>query len=269
MNKSTRLMTILVLVALMATSSAWAASTKEDLAGLKEEVKGLKAGQVAIQNDLAAIKKLLEQGARPAAPTQPGFKAADITIDGAPFLGDENAIVTLVEYSDYQCPFCSRHAKQVMPGLVKNYVESGKLKIVMRENPIESIHPSAKGASQAALCARDQGKYWEMHDVLFDNQRQLSIASLKTYGADLGLDAAKFDACLDDGRYEQQIKDDLASGRTLGVRGTPAFVLGLTDPDDSNKANVTEYISGAQSLDAFSQTIDSLLKKAEEVNEAD
>jgi protein-disulfide isomerase len=266
MNKSTKVVTISILVVLMAMPSAWAASTKEDLAGLKEEVEGLKAGQVAMQKDLAAIKKLLEQGARPAAPAQPGFKAADITIDGAPFIGDENAIVTLVEYSDYQCPFCSRHAKQVMPELVKKYVESGKLKIVMRENPIESIHPSAKGASQAALCARDQGQYWEMHDVLFENQRQLSIANLKSYGASLGLDAAAFDACLDDGKYEQQVKDDLASGRKLGIRGTPAFVVGLTDPEDPNKANVTEYISGAQSLDAFSQTIDGLLTKAEEVN---
>lgn len=268
MNRLIRIVTIFTLAVLMVSPSVWAASTEEDLAGLKEEIKGLKAGQVAMQKDLAAIKKILEQGAK-AAPTQPGFKAADITIDGAPFLGDENAIVTMVEYSDYQCPFCSRHAKQVMPKLVQNYVESGKLKIVMRENPIESIHPAAKGASQAALCARDQGKYWEMHDVLFDNQRQLSITNLKAYGANLGLDTAKFDACLDDGKYEQQVKDDLASGRALGVRGTPAFVLGLTDPDDPNKANVTEYISGAQSLESFSQTIDSLLSKANEVNEGE
>ena len=147
----------------LAAPSAWAASTKDDLAELKSEVKGLKEGQTAIQTELAAIKKLLEQGAK-AAPSQPGFKPTEITIGDSPVLGDADAIVTLVEYSDYQCPFCSRHYKQVMPELVKNYVESGKLKYVMRENPILSIHSKAMGASQAALCAGDQGKYWEMHN---------------------------------------------------------------------------------------------------------
>jgi protein-disulfide isomerase len=261
-----KVITVFILMLLLAAPSAWAASTKEELAELKDEVKTLKEGQDAMQKDLAAIIKLLEQGAR-GAPAQPGFKPADITISGAPVLGNADAIVTLVEYSDYQCPFCSRHYKQVMPELVKNYVESGKLKYVMRENPIQSIHSKAMGASQAALCAGDQGKYWEMHNIMFDNQKQLAVENLKAYSVELGLDTATFDSCLDEGKYEKRVNDDLASGKALGVRGTPAFVLGLTDPDDPNKANVTQFINGAQSLDTFNRTIEDLLKKAEEGQE--
>ena len=266
MNKLIRVTIVFSLIMLLAAPSAWAASNKDDLAELKSEVKGLKEGQTAIQTELAAIKKLLEQGAK-AAPSQPGFKPTEITIGDSPVLGDADAIVTLVEYSDYQCPFCSRHYKQVMPELVKNYVESGKLKYVMRENPILSIHSKAMGASQAALCAADQGKYWDMHNKMFDNQKQLAVENLKAYSVELGLDTAAFDTCLDDGKYLKQVNDDLASGKSLGVRGTPAFVLGLTDPDDPNKARVTQFINGAQSLDNFNRTIEDLLKQAEEGEE--
>jgi protein-disulfide isomerase len=153
-----------------------------------------------------------------------------------------------------------------MPELVKNYVDTGKLKYVMRENPL-GFHKNAMGASQAALCAGEQGMYWEMHNKMFDNQKQLAVENLKAYSAELGMDTAAFDTCLDSGKYEKRVNDDLATGRKLGIRGTPGFVLGLTDPEDSNKAHVTEFISGAQSLDTFNRTIEELLEKAEEGEE--
>lgn len=256
---ATRVATVMVLFAIQ---PVWAASTKQEIKDLQAQVEGLKEGQVAMQKDLEEIKKLLQEGTR-AAPSQPAFKPADITIDDSPFLGSADATVTLVEYSDYQCPFCRRHYQQVMPELVKKYVDTGKLKYVMRENPIQSIHSKAMAASQAALCAGEQGKYWEMHDKMFDNQKQLAVENLKTYGVELGLNTAAFDACLDDGKYEKQVNDDLASGKSVGVRGTPGFVLGLTDSKDPNKARVTEFINGAQSLDTFNRTIDELLKNAE------
>ena len=134
----------------------------------------------------------------------------------------------------------------------------------MRENPIESIHKSAMGASQAALCAGDQDKYWEMHDVMFANYRALSPEQLKGYAKDLGLNASEFDTCLDSKKYEAQVKNDLSQGRKLGVRGTPGFLLGVTDSKDKNKFMATKYIKGAQSLDAFSEAIDELLNKDSE-----
>ena len=265
MGKYSQTLGTVALVTMIAVQPAWAASTKDELEALRTEVQGLKEGQAEMQKDLADIKKLLEQGAR-AAPSQPAFKPADVAIDDSPFLGDAAATVTLVEYSDYQCPFCARHYRQVMPDLVKNYVDTGKLKYVMRENPL-GFHKNAMGASQAALCAGDQGMYWEMHNKMFDNQKQSAVENLKAYSAELGLDTAAFDTCLDSGKYEKRVNDDLATGRKLGIRGTPGFVLGLTDPQDSNKAHVTEFINGAQSLDTFNRTIEELLKKAEEGEE--
>lgn len=262
MSRFNQMLGFVVVFAMIGCHPVWAASTKAELNEIKEEVKSLKEGQAAMQKELSDIKKLLEEGAR-AAPSQAGFKATDITIGDAPYMGDASATVTLMEFSDYDCPFCRRHATQVMPELVKNYVDTGKLKYVMRENPL-AMHPNAMGAAQAALCAGEQGQYWQMHDKLFANQRQLAVENLKVFGTELGLDSAAFDACLDSGNYEKRVNDDIAAGRSLGVRGTPGFVIGLTDPDDPNKAHVTEFINGAQSLDTFNRTIEALLKKAEE-----
>ena len=137
------------------------------------------------------------------------------------------------------------------------------VKIVMREYPIESIHSRAMDASQAALCAGDQGKYWEMHDLMFGNQQQLAVENLKQHALSLGLDAGTFDACLDANKHTAQIQADLAEGQKLGVSGTPSFVVGLTDPDDPGKVTVTKFIRGAKSFPAFQQAIDELLASAE------
>jgi len=249
---------------MVAFQPVWAASTKQEVQELQEVVADLIDGQEAMQKDLAEIKKLLQEGAQaPAAPSAPAFQPKDVTVDGAPFLGEAQATVTLMEFSDYQCPFCSRHYREVMPALVEEYVETGKLKYVMRENPIQSIHPRAMPASQAALCAYDQGKYWEMHDMIFENQRELSDENLKSYAATIGLDTAAFNTCLDSGKQKERVDADLVAARNVGIRGTPGFVLGLTDPDDPNKANMTQFINGAQSLDNFKNAIDSILESAE------
>ena len=262
MSKFIQTISTVALLTMIAGQPLWAASTKADLAELKGEVKDIKEGQVAIQKDLADIKKLLEQGAR-AAPSKPAFKPTEVSIGDAPVLGAADATVTLVEFSDYDCPFCRRHKDQVMPDLVKNFVDTGKLKYVMREFPL-AMHANAKGASQAALCAGDQGEYWQMHDKMFANQRKLGVENLKTFAVELGLDSTAFDTCMDDGKYAKQISADLTTGGRMGITGTPAFVLGLTDPKDPNKANVTQFISGAQSLEKFTQVIEDLLKQAEE-----
>ena len=123
-----------------------------------------------MKKDLAEIKKLLLQ--RPAAaPGQPAFQPTDLVVGKSPVLGEASAPVTLVEFSDYQCPFCKRNATTVLPELVKQYVDSGKVRVVMREMPIESIHQFALGAANAALCAHEQGEYWKMHDLLFANRK--------------------------------------------------------------------------------------------------
>ena len=251
------LIAFLTAAILCLSTPAWSASTKQEVIALREQVE-------AMQKDLAEIKKLLEEGARaPAAPQQQaGFRPQTVSIGTSPVKGDENAPVTLIEYSDYQCPFCARNYREVLPILQQEYVDTGKLKFVMRENPLPTLHANAMVAAMAAQCAGDQGKYWEMHDVMFDNQRQLGVDDLKEYAATIGLDTEQFNACLDDKETEESVQRDLASGAKLGVRGTPGFVLGLTDPDDPDKVNLEVFIKGAQGIDQFRASINDLLESA-------
>lgn len=261
MNNTIR--TTVALGLILIGTNCWAASTKQEVQELRSQVEALQQGQADIQKDLDEIKKLLQQGARAAAPGEPAFVEQEVSIGPSPYKGQANATVTLIEYSDYQCPFCARHYRDVMPTLESEYVDSGKLKYVMRENPITSIHPNAFHASLAALCAGDQGLYWDMHNWLFDNQRELAVDNIKAFAATMDMDAATFNQCLDDRKHEEQVNDDLASGSKLGVRGTPGFVLGLTDPNDPDKAMMVTYIKGAQPLDNFKRAIDELLDSAD------
>ena len=132
----------------------------------------------------------------------------------------------------------------------------------MRENPLVQLHKDATNASLAALCAKDQGKYWEMHDIMFDNPKKLSVENLKSYAIGMGLDAETFNACLDTKEHAKSIRQDMAIGSKLGVSGTPAFVLGLTNLDDPDKVDAKVFIKGAQGIDQFRAHIDRLLEQA-------
>lgn len=252
---------ILALSLLVCALPASGASTAKEIADLKAEVASLKEGQEEAQKTLDEIKKLLESGAR-AAGNAGAFQEQLVDFSDSPVKGQEDATLTLLEFSDYQCPFCARHYRDVMPAIVDEYVATGKVKYVMKENPLTSIHKQAFDASLAALCAHDQGKYWEMHNVLFDNQKQLSNDDLKAHADSIGLDANEFAECFDSRKYEKQVNRDLATATKLGVRGTPGFLLGLTDPSAPNKAMMTVYIRGAQSIDSFKASIEDLLERA-------
>ena len=238
--------------------SALSANTKRDISELQEAIAELKEGQEAMQKDLAEIKKLVQKGAR-AAPAKAGFREQDVSIGDSPVIGDAKATITLIEFSDYQCPYCSRHYRDVMPKIVADYVDTGKVKYVMFENPIPSLHKNAYNASLAALCAGNQGKYWEMHNIMFANQKALGVDDLKSFAASIGLNSSEFDTCLDSKKYEKQINSNLATAAKLGVRGTPGFVLGLTDSKDPGKAKISVYIKGAQAFDRFKADIEQLL----------
>ncbi len=157
-----------------------------------------------------------------------------------PSRGPEGAKVTIVEFSDFQCPYCGR-----VHDTVEKVMESypGKVRLVFRQFPLK-FHEKAPLAAEAALCANEQGQFWQYHDVLFKNQQKLDEPDLKAHAASIGLDAAKFADCLSTGRMKKTLEADQAAGEKAGVNGTPAFFINGTP------------LSGAQPLEAFKEVID-------------
>ncbi len=149
----------------------------------------------------------------------------DVDDPTAPALGPANAPVTLVEFSDFQCPFCARFYP-TLHRLAETYGD--KLRIVYRQYPIASLHANAIKAAEASLCAHDQGKFWEAHDLMFQEQNRLTVRELKVMASRLGLKQQEFDQCLDTGRYTEKVQNDIAAAARVGATGTPAlFVNGI------------------------------------------
>ncbi len=175
-----------------------------------------------------------------------------VNTEGAPALGQANAKVTIVEFSDFQCPFCGRHFTQTYPQLKANYIDTGKVKLVFKDFPL-SFHPQAQKAAEAAHCVREQkgdAGYFAMHDKMFANQQTLSVENEKKWAREIaGVDGAKFDTCLDSGKFAQTVQQGLQEGSAAGVQGTPSFFINGVQ------------ISGAQPYSAFQAAIDAELAK--------
>ncbi len=180
-----------------------------------------------------------------------------VNSDGAPFMGSKESRVTLVEFSDYQCFFCRRHDRQVAPKIIKEYVETGKVKYVFRDFPLDS-HPRASLAAVAAHCAGDQNHYWKMNDLLFRYQKALSHNALIKFAKSLGLNNATFQKCVESGKYAKKVLNSRNDGDKAGVDSTPYFFLGLTNRKNS-EIIVKIILKGAQPYWVFQNAIESLL----------
>lgn len=170
-----------------------------------------------------------------------------ISADDDPFIGPSDAAITIVEFSDYQCPFCKRFREDTLDPLLAEY--KGQLRFVYRDFPLSTLHPRAQIAAEAADCAQEQGKFWEMHDTLFAQQADWARAAdvfqrFEQYATDLNLEVEPFLNCLKTGKYTPEVQQDLREGQRYGVNGTPAFFVN------------GQAISGAVPLQFFEQIID-------------
>jgi protein-disulfide isomerase len=222
------------------------AQIKGEQAQVREQIRSYLQNQKLNAKRDAFVKSLRSQAKVVVNLKPPPVLRVELAVDGAPFKGPAKAPVTIVEFSDFHCPFCRR----VIPTLTQ--LESkygGKIKLVFRDFPIESLHPGATKAHEAARCANEQGKFWVYHDKLFTAPPKSSPETFKELAKEIGLNLNAFETCLNSGKYQTAIKEDIAEGNRVGVSGTPAFFIN------------GRLISGAQPLEAFARIIDDELSR--------
>ena len=212
-----------------------------------------------ILKELREIKQLLERQQRPqqaAAPAKP--EIVTIKGNGPHVLGKTDAPLVLIEYTDYQCPFCKRFYDSTFAEIKKNLIDTGKVKFISRNLPLP-FHANAQKAAQAAFCAGEQGKYWEMRDALFKNQSKLEVEAIMGYAKDLSLKTGAFKSCMDSDKPSKELGEEASYAGTIGITGTPSFVLGRQKGDFVEGRKIV----GAQSFAAFTAAANELLPAGE------
>jgi protein-disulfide isomerase len=222
---------------------------------LRKELEEIKQSQQEIARALEAIKNIL-LGKRPP------LDNVAIQFTGSPVVGEATAKVTIVEFSDFQCPYCGTYAREAFGKIVDRYVKSGKVRYVIRNFPLEHLHPLAEKAAESAMCANEQGKYWPAHMLFFDNQQALGDVIKLEEGdaASVGIDRKIFEQCIATKRTTDAIMRDLTEGVALGVKGTPTFFLGYSDLKDPSQIRAVKSLVGAPPIQEFYAAIEELLK---------
>lgn len=214
----------------------------------------LQGGNATTIANNAAVQDQQPAAAAPQAPAAPD--PADVLQKlkngHLPVKGNENAPVTIVEFSDFECPFCGRFYSETLDQIITDYIDTGKAKIYYRHYPL-SFHPKATPLALASECANDQGSFWAMHDAIFDKtvagtSSTATDDDIKQWAVDLGLDAATFNSCYDNKTHQSKIDEDFAAGSEVGVSGTPTFYIN------------GKQLVGAQPFESFKAIIDEELK---------
>jgi protein-disulfide isomerase len=212
----------------------------------------------AILNELKQIRQILEKQAKlaqQAAQQEPAAPKAKLKLDGVQMLGSPDAPLTMVEFTDYQCPFCQRFHTATFSDLKKAYIDTGKVRFYSKDLPLD-FHPNAFRAAEAARCAGDQGQFWKMRDVLGSNPGKLAAENIDQYAQDMQLNMPTFRSCMELGKYKDSIQADLKLAQTIGINGTPSFVIGKSTPEGVDG----EVMVGALPLGSFDEKLRSLAK---------
>jgi protein-disulfide isomerase len=218
-----------------------------ELDKVREQIRGVLYDQRRKAQNTLFIESLRAKAKIVTYLTPPPIFRADVSVNGAPFKGSEKAVVTIVKFEDFQCPFC-KQAQSALTEILSRY--EGKVRLVHKDFPLDSIHPQARQAAEAGRCASDQGKFWEYHDVLYANSPKAGLEELKSYAKSIGLNLASFGQCFSMGKYKAAVEKDSEEAARLGLTGTPVFFINGRE------------LSGAQSVEAISQIIDEELARA-------
>lgn len=227
---------------LLTLVAAPACAQSSEIAALKKEIADLR-------EDLDSLRATLGR-ARPVIDLAKGHQR-----------GNEEATVALIEFSDYECPFCIRNSRETMPLIEKNYIATGKVLYGFRDFPIDQLHPQAIRGHEAARCAGDQQKFWEMHSLMFGPPGQHTPERLDAAATQAGLDLAAFRTCVSSGVHTAAIRDSVSLAESFGANGTPAFFIGLVDRT-TNTVRITRAISGAVPFAQFAQALEGALAQA-------
>ena len=257
---SDRMVGRLSLVAVVALFSLSGPPAQQDeVAALRKEVEALKAQQAAMQRDLAAIKTFLQALADGARPAEEAMIDKPVGVAGVPIKGAPTAKLTMVEVSDYHCPFCRRFRQETQPKIEAAYVSTGKLRYAFIDYPIQQLHPDAFRAHEAANCAGIRASTWEMNAQLFTKPTK-DVNDLVSQAESVGVNSGKFRSCLEGGRYSTPVRESVSRMQDLGVDSTPTFLFGLTPPS-GQPMKVLKVVKGALPFDQFKTTIDALLQQ--------
>ena len=212
------------------------------------ELEALRREVAALKEDLANLRASL------------GRPRPIVDLTGAPQKGNPEAVVALVEFSDYECPFCIRHFRETMPLIEKNYIQTGKILYAFRDFPIDQLHPQAIRAHEATQCVNSvqPAKYWDMHNKMFGAPTQHTPEALEATVIGLGVDAAPYRECLASGRTTAGIRATSEQANSFGANGTPAFFIGLIDKAN-NQVKIIRAISGAVPFTQFAQAIEAVM----------
>jgi len=215
------------------------------LSELRKEIKILKTDVQSLKEN--TVKKK----------TKKKSKQAEIDLRHGFPMGKETANYAVVEFTDYQCPFCLKHSKKTFPLIKQQYIDTGKIKYFIKDFPLD-FHSQAKNASISSLCAGQQGYFWEMHELIFDNNKKLSEELFVQFAVQIKLDISSFKKCLSSTEAKQIVDNNISEGELIGVRGTPAFFVGKIK---DNKLIDIRALYGAQSFSSFSRVINTLMQK--------
>ena len=232
-----------------------AAQSSKDAEALRKEIEALKAQQAETQKSLDEVREFLKAatGGRFGAPS---LVNSSFDVSGMPSNGRATAPITLIEISDYHCPYCRRHVQQTQPRIYSELVNTGKVRHVFVHYPIAQLHPDAYRSHEAAACANDQGKFWDLHKKLFETPLK-TVEQLTAVAQDAGLDGNALRACLESGKHAQEVQASVERIAKLNVNGTPMFLLGRTAGD--SKVTVAKVVEGAQPYEAFKMAVDEIL----------